>query len=409
MNFFKYLKSGITTLAVMAMSVPFVGCTDGPNNPKDKSNYKSTLLVYAVATNSLTGNLVSDKNEMLMAAPEIDLDRYNVLVFETQYKYLEDNTRVGNVNLLKLVKDNQNNDYIWETVKEYNDGVASLNPQRMTEVINYVTNTFPSDKYGLVLWSHSTGAQPDLTSTAIAAASEVSTSITETLPSLSWFGQDLSVADDEYKYMNIDVLANVLPDHLFDYIWFDSCYMSNIESIYQLRNKCNYYVGYPTEVLDSGLPYQYVLPYMNGDKEDLVIAAKAFYDYYSTSFGTVGVVDMNGIEALADFCKSVFGYTSVPSSSLVKFSRFSTGPFYDLGDYVKAMASENGSPITESEWNEVLDKCVLYKATTDGGLLRLYLNPETYSGISTHLYSFDGDDSDAERYYKSLDWFKAVF
>ena len=65
-------------------------CSDGKDSPDmptpDKSPKNTTLLIYAVATNSLTSNLVSDKNEMLQAASQIDLDKNNIFVFETQYK-----------------------------------------------------------------------------------------------------------------------------------------------------------------------------------------------------------------------------------------------------------------------------------------------------------------------------------
>lgn len=407
----KKIKFFLAFVGILIFSGTFVSCSD--NNPENSEETKkaSTLLIYAVATNSLTNNLVYDKNEMLASASEINLNKYNVLLFETQYQYLEDNTRTGNVRLLKLSKDLKTDVFTWETVREFNDGVASLNPSRMSEVINYVVNNYPSEKYGLVLWSHSTGAQPYVTNyTSGVANTSSESSISVSLPSIGWFGQDLSISEDEYKYMNIDVLADILPDHLFDYIWFDSCYMSNIESIYQLRNKCNTYVAYPTEVIDSGLPYQYTLPYMIGDKENLIEAAKAFYDYYSNSFGTVAVVDMTKIDILADFCKSIFtpGVT-VPGSSLVKFSRYSTGPFYDLGDYVKTMSILSDNPVSEDEWNAVLDQCVTYKATTDGRFLNLSINPDTFSGISTHLYSFDTEDNVTETYYKSLDWFQSVF
>ena len=404
------MKSLFLSAFVILATTLLISCSESSDTPSSKDKKDSTLLIYAVATNSLSGNLVSDKNEMLQGASNVDLERNNILIFETQYGYNDNNKKTGDVKLIKLVKSNGADAYVWEVVKDYTDDVASLDPQRMMEVIDYVTQNFPSKKYSLVLWSHSTGSQPSAINNIGISTQDISeVNYTASLPTIGWFGQDLSVDYDEYKYMNIDVLAKTLPDNFFDYIWFDSCYMSNIESIYQLRNKCNTYVAYPTEVLDSGLPYQYVLQYIVGERENLVEAAKVFYNYYSDSFGTVAVVDMNKIKILADYCKSLFNHIPISSSTLVKFSRYTTGPFYDLGDYVKAMAVANGSPITEKEWNEILNQCVLYKATTDGSLLRLSLNPETYSGISTHLYSFEGSDTETESYYKSLDWYQDVF
>lgn len=407
----KLFYSGIC----MAVFSLFCSCVNHGDEPKPKEPSSSTILVYAVATNSLTGNLVSDKNEMIQAAQNIDLNKNNILVFETQYKYQEDNTRVGNVNLLKLVKNKATNGYSWEIVKDYNDGIASLNPSRISEIINYVTENYTAENYGLVFWSHSTASQPyspNNYSLASYAGNENSNLVS--LPGFYSFGQDVPVGSGSPDYqINVDDLAAAIPDNIFNFIWFDSCYMSNIETIYQFRNKCNTFVGYPTEVLDNGLPYQNVLPYMTGKNPDLIKAAELFYQYYSNSFGTIAVVDTKKLDKLVDFCRGFYNFSNVPSYSLMKYSRYFTGPFYDFGDYSKALAAKNDMEISE-ELNKALDECILYKAITKGSLPDLTLYEQRFSGISTHLYAFpeegnETDESSVEKYYKSLDWYKAVF
>ena len=405
-NNIKAMMVGLFGLSVLA------SCSDtDPNfNEEIDKTKKSTVLIYAVATNSLSGDLVSDKSEMIQAAPNIDLEKNNVLLFQTRYKYLEDNTRTKDVSLVKLSKKEETDGYDWEILKEYNDEVESLDPNRVTEIINYVTDNYKAEKYGIVFWSHSTASQPNFPEVTYRSAAEGEDDYTVKLPALYSFGQDLMVSDETYKYLNIDDMADAIPDHLFDYIWFDSCYMSNIETIYQLRNKCKTFVGYPTEVLGNGLPYDLVLPFMVGENIDLVYAASLFYKYYANSFGTIAVVDMDKIDVLADYCRGMFtpGVT-VPSTSLFKYTRFTTGPFYDFGDYVKAMANAEGIEITNEEWDEILAECVIYKAASERDLTNTRIDPETYSGISTHLYNFTTEDSESEAYYKSLDWYREVF
>ena len=416
----QYKKNLIRTLYALICGfffLSFISCDntkEEPNN-KEKDKSQTTILIYAVATNSLTGNLISDKNEMLEAASQIDLEKNNVLIFETQYKYLEDNTKVRNVCLLKLVKTHDGDNYSWEVIKEYNDGIASLNPSRITEIIDNVITNYEAENYGLVFWSHSTASQPYFTDidTRTDFYSETDSPIAS-LPLQYSFGQDLTIVNgDPYYQINIDELANSIPDHLFDYIWFDSCYMSNIETIYEFRNKCDIFVGYPTEVLDSGLPYQNVLPYLVGDSPDPVMAAKKFFEYYSNSFGTIAVIDIRKIHNILDFCKNTYTKTNIDKGSLTRYSRYTTGPFYDLGDYTKALSEVNGNELVATDWDMILDSFVLYKETTSGSLLGLSIDPERYSGISTHLYSFKEDPEEeetlGEKYYKSLDWFNAVF
>ena len=273
----KFLIRLIGAFSIIGITGLFSSCIN--EDPIDNTQPKqTTLLIYAVATNSLSGNLVSDKNEMIQAASQIDLNKNNILLFETKYQYLEDNSKAGNVNLLKLVKDKQTGVCSWEIVKDYNDGTASLDPSRVTEIINHVTNGYPADNYGLVFWSHSTASQPyfdDNTSTLKYSVIEETNKVS--VPMQYSFGQDIPVGNGNPAYqINIDDLANAIPDNLFDYIWFDSCYMSNIETIYQFRDKCKTFVGYPTEVLDAGLPYQNVLPFMVGKTPDLIHAAELF-------------------------------------------------------------------------------------------------------------------------------------
>lgn len=408
------MASSIFGMAAMASSCQQDEPNDSPFVDPQKPS-ESTVLIYAVATNNLSGNLVADKREMLEAASKIDLKNNNVLIFQTVYEYDQEENRYtgnGDISLIKLVDtDDKESPYGWKEIKKFSTEISPLNPERISEVISYVTANFSAKNYGLVFWSHSTASQPF----------GLSTKSSETLqpPMLYSFGQDKTTTDSRYEQINIDELALAIPDHLFHYIWFDSCYMSNIESIYQLRNKCKYYVGYPTEVLDNGLPYHLVLQDMVGQNPDLLKAADTFFQYYDGTFATIAVTDMSLIEEFADFCSEYYTIGMMVDADLLKkYSRSPTGPFYDLGEYTIYMAQQNGGELTKGELDQTLDKWILYKNTTKGNYydIKLNLDPERFSGISTHLYSFkdpslynNTDEYLKEEYYKSLDWFQRVF
>ena len=416
----KYIKKITLSAIAFGISAFAWSCDsekDGPKGPEKKETAQTTLLIYAVATNSLSGNLVSDKNEMLKAAEKIDLDKNNILVFET--RYLNDastGASTSKVSLLKLSKIEE--EYDWETIQEFENGYPSLDPSNINGIIQYVAENYPADNKGLILWSHSTASQPYVSSRAL-----------EDLPMMYSFGQD-QINKNEFNQINIDDLASSVPDNLFDYIWFDSCYMSNIETIYEFRDKCDAFIGYPTEVLEYGLPYDIVLPYLVGVKPDLKEAADLFFKYYAESsyaamrIATIAVIDMNKIDLLADLFGEVSQELNVSSSSLMKYTRYSTGPFYDLGDYAKALLKEqlNGSseeiPSEEieikteefnKEWDDTLNECVIYKAATQYNFAGQLIDQDRYSGISTHVYSFGTQDSDSESYYKSLGWYQTTF
>ncbi|MDE5795758.1 MAG: hypothetical protein K2H75_01475, partial [Muribaculaceae bacterium] len=88
------------------------------------------------------------------------------------------------------------------------------------------------------------------------------------------------------------------------------------------------------------------------------------------------------------------------------YSRNTKYPFYDLGQYVLKLAEQ----VPEEYGNALrsaLDKTVIYKAITPLSFDRRPFNQEVYSGLSTHIWR--ADNSDAERFYSTLDWYKKVY
>lgn len=376
---------------------------DEPGGSPYVNDPESTILIYAVATNSLSVNLTYDRAEILKAAENIDLKKNNILLCQTIYVYDEETGRQtgeGSTSLLKL--EEYNGEFQWSQIQKYDSEIAPLDPKRISQVINYTLNEFPAETYGLFFWSHSTGSQPFLEGRSVK------------LPEVSSFGQDKTTTDKKYEQINVEELAEAVPDNVFEFIWFDSCYMSNIESIYQFRDKCKIYVGYPTEVLDDGIPYNRVLPYLTSTSPDIIGAVDTFFRYYDEEsywrMCTVAVIDMKNIEIIADYCRDYLKEhtTLTKLSSLKKYTRYSSGPFYDLGDYLKSVAEVNGNFISDKEWGDMLNEVILYKAATPYDFAGLNIDPEKYSGISTHVYNFDRID-EPEAYYQSLDWFKSVF
>ncbi len=56
--------------------------------------------------------------------------------------------------------------------------------------------------------------------------------------------------------------------------------MANIETIYQLRNHCEKYVGYCTEIPSEGAPYDVIVPLLSQKNFSLNDAAMATYEWY---------------------------------------------------------------------------------------------------------------------------------
>lgn len=387
------------TASVFSLLLTLTSCTnDSPDEPKQGENIKSTVLLYAVASNNLYSNLIEDKEEILSAASRMDMTGLRMLVYQV--------TPYDEPALLE-VKKQIDGTAVFETVKEYSKELYSTDPRRISEVIEDVRTNYKSNLYGLVLWSHGTGLDPFTSTRADADAF---------IPMLYSFGSDKD-SDKNSLYsdqINIDELADAIPDNMFNFIWFDACYMSGIETIYELRDKCEYFVGYPTEVFTPGMPYDLTLPYFLAENPDLKGGAEKFFNYYanhsSSSYrvATVCVIDMDKLEPVADYCKVAYSGTYLYSNlGLQKYTRGSIGPFYDFGQYSRLMAANNESAPDIKYFEEALDGMVIYSAATDTDFNYYPINKENFSGVSCHLFFDDG--SKKSEFYKTLDWYKRVY
>lgn len=377
----------------------------GGDDPVPAEPADMAVLVYAVASNDLYGNLLDDKEEMLQAAQTMDLKGLSWLVYSV--------TPSSETATIEEITRNQQGECEFRTIKTYDRSVYSTDPARMRRVIDDVAQLRPSASRGLVLWSHGTGFDPASTGSH-ATATRTDDTLTEPVRQLFSFGADTNkFLDPEYKdRMNIDELAMAIPDGRFDFIWFDACYMSGIETVYQLRNKCNTFVGYPTEVWSPGMPYNITLPYLLKTEPDLKGGAQAFFDYYakastqSLRVATVAVIDMSAAPEVAAWCATSWpGSATVPTYGLQCYTRGSVGPFYDFGQVCRSLSPSEAD--TEA-FDRIMDRFVVWKAATPVDFNYRPILPDNYSGLGCHLFSPDVE-SVKNTYYKSLDWYRDVY
>src|SRR5690606_1167831 len=130
----------------------------------------------------------------------------------------------------------------------------------------------------------------------------------------------------------------------FNYIIFDACSMANIEVLFEFRNKANYIIASPTDVLSDGFPYQNILPHIDsGSEEDIKKIASAYFNYYNARTGlhrsaTISVTDLSRLEALSDYIGSLNledGHSfSTDGLQRMDFTHGFPVPLYDFGDFI---------------------------------------------------------------------------
>lgn len=350
-----------------------------------------TILVYMAACNTLGyyGYDNADLGEMRKAVAAGALQGGRLLVYHTDHQ--------GNAILFELTAQGD------VSIKSYgDDGLSSVHGTRMLNVIEDARLAAPSRQFGIVLWSHGLGwLQTGINDPDYPVARAESA---DAMRPCSW-------GEEKGSTMNITTLAQVLDRVHPDFVYFDCCYMANVEVAYQLRNSTPWIVGSATELLAEGMPYHLTLPYLfRPDNADLEGAASATFQYISKKTDpedrtcTMSVIRTAGLAELADAARAVhaaspslYPTTYTPQAFMVDRVCY----FFDLDHYMQALcdAAANGEAL-RTRWNLALASTVTYADATP------YIwntKPiDHHCGLSTYIL-YDADQAEVKN-YKSLDW-----
>jgi hypothetical protein len=201
----------------------------------------------------------------------------------------------------------------------------SASPETLTRVLDRVKEYRPAHSYGLVVLSHATGWLPPEMSDP---------------PRLKAVIQDKG-ADEAYNYMELSDFANAIPYKL-DFLIFDACFMGSVEICYELKDKTDYIVASPAEVLAQGFVYSTIMQHLFKPEADLTAVARDFYEYHNNQGGvrrsaTVSVIKTAGLEELKRIYHSALDQRP-PVGDLGGLQTFGCGSqkiYFDLGDYLQ--------------------------------------------------------------------------
>lgn len=368
----------ILTLLIISVFI-FTSCKKDDPAPPVKAN--RTVLIYMAADNSL-GDYQFDKTNIesiINGSTREALNGGNLLV------YID--SRHSDPQLLHITPSGK------EVLRDYPEHSNSVSPQTMREVIQEVKSLFPADSYGLILWSHGSDWFPSNKATTRA------------------FGQDQS------NWMELSELKSALPDHGFDFIFFDACYMGGIEITYELKDKAAYMLASPTEIMGSGYPYQKIINYLFTPTPAYQSICDEFYNYYvkesATPYATLALLDLGKMEAIAQAVHPIiqehYNKTdSIELNDLQHFFRSKYYGMYDFDDYISCLIS------TESEqykaFRQALNDAVIYEKHTSSFLPNYGGYKITrFCGLSCFVMKEEEKVQGINDEYAKLDWYQAVY
>lgn len=288
-----------------------------------------------------------------------------------------------------------------ETLKVY-EGLDVTQADVISGLFREFTEQAPAEQYGLTIGSHGMAWLPAQGSSKTAMLRSDGTTpepekwhweyVSPDGQFTRWFG------DGGSRCTDVPVFAEAIADagiH-FDYILFDDCFMSSIETVYDLRHITDYLIASPCEVMAYGYPYDLILHYLftgDGADYDLEGICRCFYEFYENyeapdyNCGAIAVTVCDELEAMAAVMKRINEasgeYVPDPEQPLQQYEYlYNPTRFYDFGDYVHQLCDDTA---LLAEFDAQLERTVpeRYRLHTE----YFYSNGKrlikSYSGIST--------------------------
>ncbi len=388
-----YKRVFIDPIALFSIAIMLIltGCISDDQPIIVPKTVQRTVLVYMLSDNNLGESYRFDSrniNDMLQVAANGELNGGNLVIYRDGY---EKNPQ------LILIKADGNGKSEQVVINEYPDR-NSATPEVLGEIIEETVTRFPAEEYGLILWSHCTGWAPKNSSIALA-------------PRRIGDPPTRSFGDDGGQHLELDELAQAIPDGQFHFILSDACFSGGVEFAYQLRNKTDYYIGSVAEVMGAGMPYSLTIPRMFYPEMDLTGVCHSIYTHYNALSGanrtsTVSLINCSRLETLADVVATILENhpdESVDINEIQHFDRQSPYICFDLEDYLSRLASAEEA----QELKEALNKVILYQAATPY-IISSSNKVDKHCGLSCYILD-SGKDAVLDGYYQTLDWYNRVY
>ena len=353
-------------ICMISLAMTFTGCSEEAFDT-DSVNKQTILVFYPWTGSQSDTGLLGDLQNNIDSICDGIIDRKGlnnsrVLVFlSDKYNHstlydLQYNATTKSVDRVPL--------------KEY-EGASYASAEGIADIMNEVKTKASALNYALIVGVHGCGwtyasdwskypdyARPSVTrpsdsalngysaagysATGISSFSGIQFGPDPNAPLTRFFGS-VSLAENA---MDISTLAEGIRESglKMQYILFDACYMSNIETAYELKDVTNYMIASGSEIMAAGLPYRSMWSYLNSSTPNyssIVSTSVNFYKNSSAPFCNLAAIDCRQVEKLAGVMKDINAEyqlsASVSLDSIQHLDGFRPNLFYDLETYVDSL------------------------------------------------------------------------
>ncbi len=268
-------RQAIKLLILSLVISVFFSCTEDTNGNEPPANIADkTIIVYMIADNNL--DYFAEKNIIEMQRGWENYKNVNLIVYVDR----ADGAIPSHPIVLNIKND---------TVKQITSPVIKSFPEtnscdvdNMKQILEEIISFYPAKKYGLILWSHGTSWFSKHTTNNLKkklSYPQINEFSISKLPLTKSFGLDYN---DE---IDIADLKKALPIK-FDFIIFDACFMGSIEVIYELKDKAEYIIASPSEIISYGFPYESIFPFLVSEEYKFIELCDNYIDFYNKKLST---------------------------------------------------------------------------------------------------------------------------
>jgi len=346
-----------------------------------------TILFYFIGT-SLQSHFSNNIDNAMKALDTNIQGKSRILVFIQK--------TTSSASLYELQYDPVSGAGIREKIRDYTLP-AKFTQQMLADILSDMIAFAPARNYGLIVGSHGKGWIPKtgtgtFSRSARRIAQERIWTTVEGAPQMRHMGDSASTQFNTDEFAAAVESTGVKPD----YIIFDACLMSNIESLYDMRHIAGKIVASPSEVMGTGFPYRQIMPLLlldNGTRYDLDAVCRSYVDYYEANSTPLyrsacsALIDCSQIDALAQAVKRVneAGTQDLDLNDVQAYEGISsyynpTHIFYDMEDYVQRSCAD---PEAVRALSEQLDKTVSSRYHTE----KFY---SAYNGLANAINHYSG-------------------
>lgn len=352
---FRFSIHAAFILIAFVMATAFTSCSDDEELPPYPDHAKQTVIMYMPWADN-TIHYYCEKN---ISAFEAAIERNHGLDGNQLIVFIAENGQQSQLERIYY----QDGECHRETLKTYDFASCDYTtPEGISQIISDAIAAAPASTYALAIGCHGMGWVP--AGTDVGTRTFINNIKAANAYPTRFFGS----SDDPTYQTDILTLAEGIANTgvKMKYILFDDCYMSNIETAYDLRNATDYLIASTCEIMIDGMPYNEIgIDLLNNNFKGVV---DGFYDHYSnfsTPCGTIGVTDCREVENMAYIMRQINDrYSDFPYNvtDIQDLDGFENTIFFDFGDYVSKLCSD---PNMLSTFKEQLGRLVPYKANTE--------------------------------------------